>query len=95
MTVATLTLETFSGAVGEAYEVEAGGAAHALTLVSATPLANSGREGGSFRLEFQGSAETVLPQAIYGFRREGFAEEIFIVPIARDAQGTRYEAVFF
>lgn len=91
-----LTLDDFSGAVGEAFDVGSEGQGHVMRLVSATPLANSGREGGSFRLEFEGPVDPVFPQAIYPFRRaDGEEHEIFVVPIARDAQGTRYEAVFF
>jgi hypothetical protein len=91
----TLALDDFSGATGEAFAVDAGEGSFELTLEAAEPLRPSGREGGSFRLEFRGPREPVLPQAIYPFRRDDETFDIFIVPIAQDAAGTRYEAIFF
>jgi hypothetical protein len=95
--MADLTLAEFSGAVGRPYEVEVQGHTFPLELVAAEEIAHSPREGGGFRLEFRGPVQPILPQAIYPFRSEGGgdAAEIFIVPIAQDAAGTRYEAVFF
>ena len=90
-----LSLDDFCDAVGERFDVEADGESHSLELIEASALPPSAREGGSFRLEFRGPFEPILPQAIYAFRRAGEAREIFIVPIARDAEGTRYEAVFY
>ncbi len=81
-------------APGEAWSVAAGDACHTLRLNSAEQLVDTGREGGEFRLEFLGPAEPLLEQAIYRFERDGAAHEIFIVPIARDAEGIRYEAIF-
>ncbi len=48
----------------------------------------------SFRLEFRGPIRPILPQAIYPIRREDETFDIFIVPIAQDAEGTRCEAIF-
>lgn len=90
-----LTLKDFAGHLGESHTVKAGGASFPLRLEQAQDLPGSGRAGGSFRLEFRGPFEPVLPQAIYEFRRGGEAFEIFIVAIGRDAEGTRYEAIFF
>ena len=90
-----LTLKDFAGHLGESYTVEAGGTPFALGLEQAQELPASGRAGGSFRLEFRGPFEPILPQAIYEFRRGGEAFEIFVVAIGRDAEGTRYEAIFF
>ena len=72
-----------------------GGVRVELTLEKAAELPSSGREAGTFRLEFRGPREPVLQQAIYPFRGPGEAFEIFIVPVAREAQGTLYEAVFY
>jgi hypothetical protein len=88
-------LADFSGAEGKIYEIEAEGRAFPLELVAVEPLPHSQREGGGFRLEFRGPMDPILPQAIYPFRSDGQAQEIFIVPIARERDGTRYEAVFF
>jgi hypothetical protein len=91
--MSNLTLADF--AVGQQWEMVAGDQSWPAELVEASPLANSPREGGSFRLEFLGPVEPVLPQSIYSFRREGAAHDIFVCPVARDQAGTRYEAVFF
>lgn len=67
-----------------------------LTLRICAPLNDSGREGGSFRLEFTGPAQPHLPQAIYAFEAAGEPPiEIFIVPVAAQAAALIYEAVFF
>ena len=48
-----------------------------------------------FSIVFLEPAAEVLPQAIYRFDHDELgAFELFVVPIARDADGTRYEAVF-
>ncbi|NIJ21940.1 hypothetical protein FHS95_003651 [Sphingomonas naasensis] len=88
-----LSLSDFTA--GAVYDVAAGDAVFPLTLDRVQALADSGREGGAFRLEFVGPDAPVLPQAIYRFAGAGDAHEIFIVPIARDAGGVRYEAVFY
>jgi hypothetical protein len=90
----TVSLADFEA--GAVYAVSAGDAEYPLTLDKAQALSDSGREGGSFRLEFVGPGEPVLPQATYRFRRgEEEGHEIFIVPVGRAAGGTRYEAVFY
>jgi hypothetical protein len=90
-----LTLDTFAGAVGEPFSVDAGADGVELILAEASDLPHSMRSGGGFRLEFSGPANPLLPQAIYTMRRGGEAHDIFIVPIARTAEASRYEAVFF
>lgn len=91
--VSALRLEDFT--TGAAYDVHAADTVHPLTLEKAQQLSDSGREGGSFRLEFLGPADPVLPQAIYRFVKGGAGHDIFIVPVARDAGGVRYEAIFY
>ena len=93
--MAELTLESFSGALGEPFAIDAGAGAVELVLVEASELPRSARSGGGFRLEFSGPADPLLPQAIYTMRRADEAHDIFIVPIARTAEAARYEAVFF
>jgi hypothetical protein len=96
MDVRDLSWDEFRDAVGAVYAVEAPDGALALRLEAATPLADSGRVGGAFRLELLGPVDPALPQAIYPFSGEGVEPfEMFIVPIARDAAGTRYEAIFY
>jgi len=90
-----LTWDEFAGAAGTVYEVPCGDERFELTLEQVEELPSAGREGGSFRLEFSGPPEPILPQAIYPFRNGEDALEIFIVPIGRSPSGTRYEAIFY
>lgn len=90
-----LTIDDFAHRIGKAFAVEAGGGSLPLTLAQAQELPLSGRPGGSFRLEFGGPAQPILPQAIYPFRIDGEQHDIFIVPIGPKADGMRYEAIFF
>jgi hypothetical protein len=84
----------FDGQEGMVYQVETEGGAFALALEAAVELPPSGRAEGSFRLEFRGPVDPILPQAIYRFRRDDEFGDIYIVPVGRDATGTLYEAVF-
>jgi hypothetical protein len=62
-----------------------------LELVEATGVG----EGRPFSIVFRGPTDPPLPQRIYRFEHEAIGTfELFIVPIAADAQGVRYEAVF-
>jgi len=93
--MAALSLGDFAPAVGERYEMEVGGTCYPVELIEASALNDSGREGGSFRLEFRGPVDPAFQQGLFTFRRGGEAHDIFVVAIARDEAGTRYEAVFF
>lgn len=89
-----LSLSDFTA--GTVFSVSVEDQTYPFTLNKAQALSDSGREGGSFRLEFLGPDEPVLPQAIYPFSAGGEpGHEIFIVPVGRDAEGVRYEAVFY
>ncbi len=92
-----LTHDQFAAKLGTTYQVALGdGGAVPLTLRAFEPLNDSGRPGGSFRLEFVGPSAPYLPQAIYAFAEAGAEPvEIFIVPIASEADGLVYEAVFY
>ncbi len=49
----------------------------------------------TFSLIFQGPVNAFLPQRIYTLERPDCGpSELFLVPIARDANGIKYEAVF-
>jgi len=89
-----LTIDDFSSRVGKAFEVEIPGGRLPLTLDAAQELPSMGRTGGSFRLEFYGPHQPVLPQAIYPFHITGERLELFIVPIGQDLKGVKYEAIF-
>jgi hypothetical protein len=90
-----LTIDDFSPWVGGQCQVDSGGERLAMTLVAAQPLEGSIREGGGFRLELLGAADPALEQGIVSVAGPAGAHDIFIVPIGRNAQGTRYEAVFY
>lgn len=48
-----------------------------------------------FSLIFRGSNDDFLPQGIYRLRHEALGEgELFLVPVAQDADGYQYEAGF-
>jgi hypothetical protein len=48
-----------------------------------------------FSIYFQGPGEPLLPQQLYTFQHEQMGEfEIFVVPIAKNDAGLRYESVF-
>lgn len=89
-----LTLDDFAGQVGDTVTLEADDGEVPVALVAAHPLPRSPREGGSFRLEFEGPLQPELRQRTYVFQLDRGPTAIFIVPIARTASGMRYEAVF-
>ena len=95
MTEAPLTLADFAPAVGKTVRVETHSGPFELVLAQAQELPRSAREGGSFRLEFQGPLQPVLGQGIYRFVVDGRPSDIFIVPVARTAEAMRYEAIFY
>jgi len=90
-----LTWDDFSDAAGRVYAVAAGDQRVDFTLDQIEQLPHSPRASGAFRLEFVGPLDPVLDQGIYPFSDDGDGFEIFIVPIAREPAGMRYEAVFF
>ena len=79
---------------GESYRIETANGPVALSLDRVETLSGSPRPGGGFRLEFLGSADRMLAQATYRFDRGAAAWDIFIVPVAREGESFRYEAVF-
>jgi hypothetical protein len=69
----------------------------ALRLVAAAPNGERapGMQRDPFRLAFLGPADPVLPQRTYRLEHAALGElDIFLVPVARDAGGTTYEAIF-
>ena len=88
-----LTLQDFEGRAGTTYEVVLADGILPLALREVETL-NNGLRDDAFRLLFVGPTDPVLPQAIYPFRQDGEVGDIFIVPIARTAAGTEYEAIF-
>lgn len=90
-----LTLEDFRLWLDQSCHVAVGEYRLPMTLTAAEPLAGSQRNGGGFRLEFRGPADPVLAQATMAVHGPTATRDIFLVPIARNAEGARYEAVFY
>jgi hypothetical protein len=89
-----LSLDEFRGREGQAFELSLDGEALAFTLAKVVALRPSGRDAGAFTLDWRGPAEPMLPQAIYTLRQGDEEFEMFIVPLGRDGDSARYEAVF-
>ena len=87
-----LTVSDFTA--GEDYRVSSDGEEVVLRLDQVQALPRAVREAGGFRLEFVGPLAPYLPQATYGLVRDGARRDIFLVPVAREADGIRYEAIF-
>lgn len=95
--VESFTLATFSGRVGEAFEVHVDeGRSFPTTLLAANslgPYPGAARE--PFSLVFASADRVLVPQRIYEIRHTGLgAFELFLVPIGPGRAGMRYEAVF-
>jgi hypothetical protein len=98
---AELTLESFSGLIGERFEMRAAGAgaetlAVELCLSEAVALGEAapGRRA-PFSIVFSGPAASIQPQGTYRLEHETLGPiELFLVALQPDAAGARYEAVF-
>lgn len=102
MTLDRMTAEDFATSVGDAFLLDAGdGGRLELTLTEArrhdpdAPAHDASGRRAPFTLLFRGPVEPVLDQRIHRLEHRSHGTlEIFIVPVARDAEGTSYEAVF-
>jgi hypothetical protein len=90
-----LTVDSFSGRVGDRFELATDGGTHELTLDECTRLGGAAIEREPFSLVFLGPRDPLLPQQIYALSHPDLGTlELFLVPIAQDENGTRYEAIF-
>ncbi|MEA2478366.1 MAG: hypothetical protein QOJ07_288 [Thermoleophilaceae bacterium] len=97
-----LTVDSFRPAVGQPFVLDLDGVARvelelveARTHVPDAPALDANRSRSPFSLVFRGPAEPVLPQRIYRIEHAVTGPlELFIVPVARDADGMSYEALF-
>jgi hypothetical protein len=80
--------------IGSDLDVEVAGDIVPLSLVAAVALPHGVRISGSFRLEFRGPYEPLLPQGTYRFRTDELTMDIFIVPLKHNEAGVEYEAIF-
>jgi hypothetical protein len=100
--VEQFTLASFADRLGQTFRVNGDGKTLALKLVNADAATLSAGERATspsrrepFSIVFLGPHEPLLPQRIYAFEHVELGSfEIFIVPIAHDADGVRYEAIF-
>lgn len=91
--------EDFARAADQEFDVFVGEATVTMTLVSIEQLPiQAGMVREAFSLIFKSANPVVLPQRIYWMRNRNLADaqkvEVFIVPIGRDPDGIRYQAVF-
>ena len=87
-------LTDFRTAIDTTFRLEG---SHVLRLVEAESLGERAvsTQRDPFRLAFLGPIDPVFPQRIYRLEHDVLgALDIFLVPIARDAGGTTYEAIF-
>lgn len=96
MDLGDLTLATFEPLVGDGFTV-VDGTPEAVEFVLESAVAIAEWPGGRdpFGLVFRGPREPLLVQAIYTLRHASLGDlEIFVVPIAQDADGASYQAIF-
>ncbi|HEX8224935.1 MAG TPA: hypothetical protein VF605_14035 [Allosphingosinicella sp.] len=89
-----LRLDEFTALEGESFELLLGERRLPFSLARVRALPDTGRPEGAFVLDWQGPYEPVLPQDIYTLRHGAEEFEMFIVPVAQNRDGTKYEAVF-
>ena len=98
----TFTVTTFSPHLGTTFRISVDASQPLeLELIEATDLSAryasepvEGR-GRPFSIVFRGPGDILLPQRIYRVEHDQIGTfDLFIVPIGRDPDGLRYEAVF-
>lgn len=89
------TIDTFSGHVGTRFLMRYGDAQTAeVELISVTDVGSSPRQS-QFSLVFVGPYEAPVAQGIYRIEHDKLgALDLFLVPIGRDKDGVKYEAIF-
>ncbi|MCW3013418.1 MAG: hypothetical protein JWO02_510 [Solirubrobacterales bacterium] len=94
---ADLELQSFVPHVGTTFTLHVGETTVPLELVAADAIPGDPADRGRppFSLEFLGPADPAYAQATVALTHPALGTlEIFLVPIARDAAGTRYQAIF-
>ena len=91
--------EDFARVTNQEFDVIVGDATVTMTLIGMEPYASpqtAFRQ--AFSLIFKSTSSVVLPQRTYQMRNRHLPDAekvgVFIVPIARDSDGIRYQAVF-
>jgi hypothetical protein len=96
-TLEDITIDDFSGRVGQAFQATAAERGLTLTLASVDPLPRAeeheGRE--PFSLEFTDPDPHHVPQQTLAVQHEELGSfDLFVVPLGPSEQGMRYEAIF-
>jgi hypothetical protein len=93
-----LTLDLFTPLVGEPFVIRAADGQIDAELVEAAAAPDPAMPDAPrtpFKITFRGPAAPMLQQGIHEVSHHALGPaEIFLVPIARDAAGAEYEAVF-
>lgn len=94
-----LQREDFARAERQEFDVFVGATSVTMTLIAIEPFRTpQGQAREAFSLIFKSSSPIVLPQQTYQMRSRSLADAqkvgVFIVPIGRDPDGVRYQAVF-
>jgi len=93
-----LTCGDFSALVGEPFEVTASDGERLELVLIEVSTGGSAPPGAAripFAVQWRGPGHRLLPQGIYPFDHAALGRlELFVVPIAKEADGFRYEAVF-
>ncbi len=94
----SLTEKEFSRHVGTKFHVKADDREIELELSQVKGYTSQAIEQGGmerFSVFFAGPGDPFLPQKVYSLKHERMGEfDIFLVPVAGDEMGYRYEAVF-
>ncbi len=93
----TFTIDTFSGRIGERFRVRFEAETPVEVELAAAQALGSAEGAGRapFSIVFRGPQEPIYEQRIYPVEHDELGSfELFLVPIASDASGARYEAVF-
>ena len=94
--LATATADTFRPYVGTTFHLAVDAASIVVTLTDLRELpGGGGPRRAPFALTFSGPSTPLLPQRTYELTHDVLEPmEIFLVPVAADAQCVQYEAVF-
>lgn len=93
--LSSMTAADFSRLETTEFRTLVGSQEIALTLLEAAETGQGLREGGAFSLLWQGPEAPALPQGTYPLSHASIGtHDIFLVPVARTADGFQYEAVF-
>lgn len=93
--MASLTHDTFAGLLNTKFRVHREGLDPIELQLTKVGEFLQSQQQERFSIIFRGPADTLLPQAIYGFDHDQMGRfDLFIVPIRRSDDGYEYEAVF-